>query len=450
MRRQPRGRAAGRARPQAAARRRRRTEHGRDGCVFAARGPRRRGGRRDPRDRPSAAPRGARTARRALPRVPVRGADADGRWTGAPGVQRPPRRSRGPGHPAATRGRVGAVASRRRARGAAAEPRRGCRCCPGATVGIVLASEGYPEEPRRGDPIRGRWARAATPSSSTPVRAATAGTVADQRRPGRDRRRPRRGPRGSARARPRRPPSGSRSAGSSAATTSRCLRPRPQRPPPEPRKPPEPPDDPAVHPPRDGRDLDRCGAVRADARRRAGRDPSAGPPRRRAGRSVGDHRGARPRRPRAHRRDRAHDRPRRHRVRQPGRRDHRPGRPVSPPGADEQRRRRHRSGPPVARRGRAAAARRRCAPRRPHPPRPRRGEHGPDGPDALGPRGAHHVRAQAGRLGVRGRRAGGGASRRPRPRSPPARSPGRWARTASCHRRSRRRCSRSSACRSIR
>ena len=26
---------------------------------------------------------------------------------------------------------------------------------PGATVGIVLASEGYPEEPRRGDPIRG-------------------------------------------------------------------------------------------------------------------------------------------------------------------------------------------------------------------------------------------------------------------------------------------------------
>ena len=292
---------------------------------------------RDPRDRPSAAPRGARTARRALPRVPVRGPDADGRWTGAPGVQRPPRRSRGPGHPAATRGRVGAVASRppRVGRCRRDAPTR-CRCCrarPSASCwprGLSRGAAAWRPD-RRG--LGAERRRARLPRRYAPRRRDAAGTNGGRVA---DRRRPRRGPRGRARRRPSGRRARSRSAGSSAATTS--ARPR-------------------TRPPLGGAAPDDPRATRCPRWARSGpsrrgssgcstwSSPSAGAqaaPRRRAGRSVGGDRGAGPRRRRPHRRDRGDDRPRRHRVRQPGRRDRRPGGPVPPPRADEQRRRRHR------------------------------------------------------------------------------------------------------------
>ncbi len=105
LRRHPRDRAPGGARPQAPVRRGRRSQHGRDGRLLAAaRSRRRRGGRVAP-DRPPADPRRAGASGHAVPGLPVRGPDADPDRPRAPRDQRPARRSRGPGDPAAPRRR---------------------------------------------------------------------------------------------------------------------------------------------------------------------------------------------------------------------------------------------------------------------------------------------------------------------------------------------------------
>ena len=64
--------------------------------------------------------------------------------------------------------------------------------------------------------------------------------------------------------------------------------------------------------------------------------------------------------------------------------------------------------------GERLLARLRPPARRAHRPRPRRGRHRDDGPDPLGPRRADDVRAQARRLGVRGRARPGPPGRRRR------------------------------------
>ena len=124
------------------------------------------------RDGPPATPRRARAAGHAVPRLPLRGPDADRRRAAAARVQRAPRRPGGPGDPAAA-GRCARSAAARRGPWA---PRRWRRRPPagpaGASVGIVLAAAGYPEAPltaarsrgsrRRGPPVH---------SSSTPGRA---------------------------------------------------------------------------------------------------------------------------------------------------------------------------------------------------------------------------------------------------------------------------------------
>ena len=177
------------------------------------------------------------------------------------------------------------------------------------------------------------------------------------------------------------------------------LRPAPVTPSP----PDRPPDDPALHAPRDGRHLVGRRQVRGHAPGRAGGRPR--PVRARPGpaRCAGGPRDALARRRRADRGDRAHDRPRRHRLRQPGRRIGRPRGALPPSRSDQQRRRRHRPGAPAARRGGAAAARPRPSPGRPGRPGSRGVRDRDDGPDALGPCRADDVRAQARRLGVRGR-----------------------------------------------
>ena len=113
-------------------------------------GPRRRGRRGDPRHGPSADPRRARATRHAVRRLPVRGPDAHRRRPGAPRMQRPARRSRGAGDPAAAGRRARAGARRRRqARARRLRARMAgqrCRCCPGAAVGIVLAVGGLPRD----------------------------------------------------------------------------------------------------------------------------------------------------------------------------------------------------------------------------------------------------------------------------------------------------------------
>ena len=118
-------RAARRARPQAAVRRRHRPEHGRHGRLLAAARPRRRrcraGASRPSTGRSSPQMAGARDP---VPRLPLRRPHAHGRRPGAPRVQRPARRPRGPGDPAADRRLPRAVAARRRQAGASRPTRR--------------------------------------------------------------------------------------------------------------------------------------------------------------------------------------------------------------------------------------------------------------------------------------------------------------------------------------
>ncbi len=270
-----------------------------------------------------------------------------------------------------------------------------------AAVGIVLASDGYPEAPVAGDVITGledaeaagalvfhagtertpdgawrtRGGRAVTVVGLGPDLAAAPGTWPSAR------------------------PRSSRSGGCGDATTSARTSPGSSRCGRDPR---EASHDPALHAPGDGRDLDRERAVRADApggdRRRprpgGARDGPAGGPR-------GD-RGACPGGRGPDRRDREDDRPRRHRVRQPGGRVGGPRRPLHPPRPHEQRRHRHRARAP-ARGCRPAPPRRLRRPRgRPRPPRAGACGDRDDGPDAFGPRGAHDLRPEARRVGLRG------------------------------------------------
>ena len=83
-------------------------------------------------------------------------------------------------------------------------------------------------------------------------------------------------------------------------------------------------------------------------------------------------------------------------------------------------------------------------------PRSSRGRDGDDGSHAFGPRRADDARAQAGRLGVRGRAGSRRAWRSRSTRSRPARSPGRSGPTATSGRTSRRRCWRRSGSTSTR
>ncbi len=157
-----------------------------------------------------------------------------------------------------------------------------------AAVTIVLAAEGYPGDPRRGDAISGiddALARGALVfHAGTVGRAAPGGWLRDQRRtragrvghgpgcPGRPRRRRagrrrRRLARDAPPSRHRRHPAGP------------PRRPASERPPRSRSR----PDDPPLHPRRDGRAVVRPGAVRADARGRDRRLPGAGPPRPRPG-----------------------------------------------------------------------------------------------------------------------------------------------------------------------
>ena len=156
LRRRPRRRAARRPRPQAPVRRRPGAEHRRHGRLLAAAGPRRRRGGRGAPDGPPADPRRAGPPRHPVPRLPVRRPHAH---------RRPARRCS-----SATSG------------SGIRRPRRSCRASPGssrpfspppprarcpvdlgsrlpvrdeAAVTIVLAAEGYPGDPRRGDAIEG-------------------------------------------------------------------------------------------------------------------------------------------------------------------------------------------------------------------------------------------------------------------------------------------------------
>ena len=149
---------------------------------------------------------------------------------------------------------------------------RACRRCPARPSGSSWPPAGYPGTPARGDAIDGLDA-AARParSCSTPARRVDAdGTRPDRRRPRPDRRRvaaptsppPRRAADRAADLvtfdGPPAPPRHRRVAAADAPGSAR---------------------DPALHAARDGRDLDRAGALRVDAPGRARRRPGAGPPR---------------------------------------------------------------------------------------------------------------------------------------------------------------------------
>ena len=221
-----------------------------------------------------------------------------------------------------------------------------------------------PCAPSAGDPITGiedaRRLGALVFHAGT---AADGRRLDDERRPDPDRRRPRRGPRRPRGPSPNAPPTPSRSPGSSAATTSawsaRRGGPRPMIP---------------------RYTLPEMGAIWSDAARfeamlrvelAVARAQSA------RGQVPPDALAVIEARARIDvdriARDRADDRPRRHRLRQPGRRDGRPGRPLPPPRPDQQRRRRHGPRAPAAGRRRAPAARLRPPARRAHRARPRRG-----------------------------------------------------------------------------
>ena len=129
-------------------------EHRRDGRLLAAARPARRRAVDDVLatvHRPIL----AELARRghAVPRLPVRGPDAHRRRPGAPRVQRPPRRPRGAGDPAAAGRRARAAPARGRARRAGPVAGAPARSLP------VAARGGGRDRPRRARAIRARRGR---------------------------------------------------------------------------------------------------------------------------------------------------------------------------------------------------------------------------------------------------------------------------------------------------
>ena len=328
-----------------------RPEHRRHGRLLAAAGPRRRRRRARARDRPPADPRRDGPPRVPVPRLPLRRPDAHRRRPGPPRVQRPARRPRGAGDPAADRRLPRAVAARRRQR---APPGRRARpaspSCPARRGRHRPGGQGLPGRPapRRPD----RRARAApsseasscsTPGPSGGRRAATARTAAGCSRSSGA---------GATSPPPARRPSGprtrSRGTASSAATTS-------------PRDLPQPAEARRMIPrytlPEMGARVVGAGALRADARGRARGLPGAGAARPRA-------RGRPSRRSRAGRASTSTriaeiERTTDHDVIafvSAGRRDGRARGPVPPPGPDQQRRRGHGARPPAPRRGRRASS----------------------------------------------------------------------------------------------
>ena len=147
--------AAARARAglQAPGRRRRRTQHRRDGGLRAAAlGPAGSGGRRAGH-RPAAHRGRDGPARRAVQRAAVRGAGADLARPAGGRVQRPLRRPRDPGRAAAAGDPAGRAAARRGHRHAG---RRPAAALAGGLGGHRRRRRpGYPEAPRTGDPVSG-------------------------------------------------------------------------------------------------------------------------------------------------------------------------------------------------------------------------------------------------------------------------------------------------------
>ena len=154
----------------------------------------------------------AELARRGTPfrGLPLRGADADRRRPGAPRVQRPVRRSRGPGRSCrGSRSRSGRAARRgaRRA-GRLGGPTRLPVAARARPSGSCSRREGYPGRAAAGDADRRPRRRRATGALVFHAGTRAAPTAAGGTNGGRvaDRRRARRGPRGGARPPPRRPP----------------------------------------------------------------------------------------------------------------------------------------------------------------------------------------------------------------------------------------------------
>ena len=140
--------------PQAAARRRSRAQHRRDGGVCAERAHDRRRCARASNARSSTPVlRGHGRRGHAVCRLPLLRADAHRRRAEGDRVQLPLRRSRGPGGPAAARRAAGAAAA---ARPAPASRLPATRRVFRATSpsGVVLASRGYPGQPDTGHVIR--------------------------------------------------------------------------------------------------------------------------------------------------------------------------------------------------------------------------------------------------------------------------------------------------------
>ena len=146
-------------------------EHRRHGRVLAAAGPRRRGRRGGPRDRPRADPRRDGAPRHAVPRLPLRGADAHRGRPGAARDQRPARRPGGPGDPAAPATRTSRRCSSPRpaARSPTTVPSR-LPASDEAAVTIVLAADGLPGRPATRRPDRGPRRRAGRGRPRVPCR----------------------------------------------------------------------------------------------------------------------------------------------------------------------------------------------------------------------------------------------------------------------------------------
>ena len=258
--------------------------------------------------------------RHPVPRLPLRRPDAHRRRPGPARVQRPARRSRGPGDPAAARRRARAVAAGRRARPAPGR-RAGARSPSSRTrrSGSSWRRRATRRPaPRRPDRRARRRPRHAARSCSTPGRSGARRRLRHQRRAGAHGRRARARPAAAREARRARPRTRSRWDGLqrrrdiARATVAAAGRERRR--------------DPALHAARDGRHLDRARPASSTCSRSSSRSAA---PRPRRGLVPPEALAAIEARARGRRRPdrgaRADHRPRRHRVRR--RRSPRPSGP---------------------------------------------------------------------------------------------------------------------------